>query len=53
MSPTKCKELIKNRINKIEEERLMFPGNDSYYNGKKKGLLEALEVIGMIGKQNN
>lgn len=52
MNVERCKEIIKNRINKIDSEKLMFPDSDDWYDGKKKGLLEALEIIGMINKQN-
>jgi len=52
MSPERCAELIKERIDKIESDRIMHPDCDDWFDGKKRGLLEALELVGMIGKQN-
>lgn len=46
-------ELIKKRIKKCDEDNLKWPGNDSWYEGKKRGLLDALELIGMVNNEQN
>jgi hypothetical protein len=51
MTLERCKELIKERIKKVRQEQISS-NNYGYYVGKERGLLEALELIGMIEKQN-
>ncbi len=53
MSIEKCIQLIKERMEKCEEEKQHYPNCDDWFDGKKRGLLEALELVGMIGKQNH
>ena len=44
--------LIYKRIEHTKKEEALFPGNSSYYIGIKRGLLQAKELIGMIGTSN-
>lgn len=44
--------LIDKRIEHTKKEEALFPGNSSYYTGIKRGLLQAKELVGMIGPSN-
>lgn len=44
--------LIDKRLEHIKKEENVFPGNSSYYSGLKRGLLQAKELVGMIGTAN-
>lgn len=63
MTKEDCMELIRRRIEKYENEaiseRLKDERNyyvnqlDTWYSGLKRGLLDALEIVGMIGNDKN
>lgn len=57
MEREKCVKLIKKRIKEHKEERekhIGFTMNcDDWFDGLNKGLLEALEIVGMLNKTNN
>lgn len=63
MTKEECMKLIRSRIEKYENEaiseRLRDERNyyvnqlDTWYSGLKRGLLEALEVVGMIDNNKN
>lgn len=44
--------LIDKRIEDTKKKGALFPDNPSYYIGVKRGLLQAKELIGMIGSSN-
>lgn len=44
--------LINKRIEHTKKEEALFPGNSSYYIGVKRGLLQAKELVEMIGSSN-
>jgi hypothetical protein len=61
MTKEECMELIRKRISKCEKEKMEdfirtnhsgFVSNTSWYEGIKRGLQDALEIIGMIDKPN-
>lgn len=64
MTKEECMELIRKRISKCEKEKMKemedfirtkrseFESNTSWYEGIKRGLQDALEIIGMIDKPN-
>lgn len=52
MTLERCKELIKKRVKEARYEQTS--SNDyGYYVGKERGLLEALELIGMLNNEQN
>lgn len=53
MDVEKCKKLIKKRIEDCETDKQHYSNCDDWFEGKKRGLLDALELVGMIGKQNH
>ena len=53
MTRDKCIEIIKEIIKKCDEDNLKWPGSESWYEGKKRGLLDALELIGMVNNEQN
>lgn len=53
MTKEKCIGLIKDRIKQCDEDNLKWPGSESWYEGKKRGLLDALELIGMVNNEQN
>ena len=44
--------IIEKRIEHLRKEEVLFPGNSSYYLGMRRGLLQAKELVGMIGMPN-
>ena len=44
--------IIEKRIEHLKKEEVLFPGNSSYYLGMRRGLLQAKELVGMIGTAN-
>lgn len=63
MTKQECMKLIRERIEKydnedicerLRDERNYYAGNLSdWYSGIKKGLIEALEIVGMVDKEQN
>lgn len=53
MTKEKCIDLIKGRIKQCDKDNLKWPGSESWYDGKKRGLLDALELIGMLNNEQN
>ena len=61
MTKEECMTLIRKKISKCEEEKTKdsirtsyrgYISNDSWYEGIKRGLQDALEIVGMIDKPN-
>lgn len=61
MTKEECMSIIKTRIIKYENDRINnnertkqngYVSNDSWYEGVKRGLQDALEIVGMIDKPN-
>ena len=61
MTKEECMKLIREKISKCEEEKIKdsvrthcrgYVSNDSWYEGVKRGLQDALEIVGMIDKPN-
>ena len=62
MTKEECMTLIRKRISECETDRVKdnertatnkgYVSNDSWYEGIKRGLQDALEIVGMIDKPN-
>lgn len=61
MTREECMSIIRKRIIKYENDRIEdnertnqsgYVNNDSWYEGVKRGLQDALEIVGMIDKPN-
>ena len=61
MTREECMSIIRKRIVKYENDRIKdnertnqsgYVSNDSWYEGVKRGLKDALEIVGMIDKPN-
>ena len=50
MTLEKLLKLLKNKAKKYE---VLTKEDYSFYEGKRRGILEALELIGMLDKENN
>jgi hypothetical protein len=47
-------KIIKTLKNKEKEYKVLSNKSDySFYEGKRRGILEAMELIGMLDKENN
>lgn len=46
-------KIIKTLKNKAKEYKVLTKEDYSFYEGKRRGILEALELIGMLDKENN
>ena len=53
MTKEKCMELIRKRVNKERKDQKVLNSDYGYHVGKERGLLEALELIGMIDNEQN
>ena len=46
-------KLLDKKLEKIERDDILFPGNSSYFAGMKEAILYAKGIAGMLNMKNN